>query len=312
MKIPTLIALLLLIIALTLGLATYYYHQKIQLQRKQLFQPKNSMVVNLTDNSASIFWQTDIETQGQLLYGQNKFDQTIKYDKSTNHLVSLTNLNPSSNITFKILANDFLYDNLPSFQTPAKISGQENVSNQPVFGTVVDLNLEPIDQAVVLLKVDGAQTLAGLTSNKGSFLIPLKDLRTQDLTNFFNLKDKTAASLKIIKDDQTSEIKITLPLGNAVLPPLLLGQDLDLTQFIASSSSQTAKPKLEKVGNLTEKKASPNDPLDLNSDGKINVVDISIVFQSFGKITVKTAKADINHDGTIDQKDVDLIKKALQ
>ena len=50
---------------------------------------------------------------------------------------------------------------------------------------------------------------------------------------------------------------------------------------------------------------------DLNGDGKINAADNAIILLNFGK-NPKDKKADINEDGMVDQKDLELMSQKLE
>jgi hypothetical protein len=81
-----------------------------------------------------------------------------------------------------------------------------------------------------------------------------------------------------------------------------LGQNLDLRDYTASADASL-------------KQASPTaQPLnfDVNGDGQINSADVTIVSSNIGRKKLTNPKADINLDGVVDQKDLDLIKSALK
>jgi len=140
------------------------------------------------------------------------------------------------------------------------------------------------------LEIPGASKAGSPISSAGNFIIPLANLYTEDLKSRFEIKDGTEGKLTIIKDNLISEVKIRLPQPES-FPPIILGQNSDFSQILA-------------------KKEGAKNNLDLNNDGKVNSVDLSIVILNLNKRGKNSA--DVNNDRVVDQKDIDLIKQALQ
>ncbi len=312
MRIPTLLALAMLLTAIILGVTVYSYRQEKINSNRQLFTPKNIEVVNVFENSATVAWETDNPTSGEVLFGISGLDQTSKDDRDLDnpqphliHFVTLKNLSPGTRYFFKVKSDNFLYPkDLNQFNT-ASPQIDKNKTQDPtpaLIGTVLEPSLKPIDEALVFLKVQGATRLASVTSVAGNFILPIKELRTSDLKQSFDLSKKVVADLIIVRKEISSDFKISLPLKYGLLPPLILGQSFDLSTYLATAS-----------GKLQTKESSASasqNVYDLNGDGVINSLDASLVYQNFGK-KPKNKNADFNKDGVVDQKDVDIFLKEL-
>lgn len=308
-RIPTIFGLSLLMIALILGASIYYYQQILSEQKMVLLTPKKIELTNITDSSVTITWQTDIPSRGNVIFtkdsskSQNQLDYRDKKKRQNwiTHYVTLQNLDSDSKYLYKIQVGDYTYPDSPLEFRTAQISGDkffdsQPLLNQPVRGTVVDSNFKPVDEAIVFLKISGASKLSTFVSTAGNFIIPLTDLRTEDLKNLFILKESTDATLEILRGNTQSLVDITLPLNSQSLSALQLGRNINLKEYLAISSNQVNKDSKIKF--------------DLNSDNKVNSVDLSILLDNFGK-NPKVKAADFNSDGVVDQKDIDLLQKAL-
>ncbi|MBI3485970.1 hypothetical protein HY025_03420 [Candidatus Daviesbacteria bacterium] len=300
-KIPTLLGLGLLIIAIALGIGLFEYSQQINQQSQKNFEPQDIEISNITSNQGTITWQTNIPTEGSIIFGPTKnfgFEKNDDRDKNIlssrlTHFVTLAALNPDTNYFFKIKSGDFYYPSqeLKSFHT-ATITTDSSSLTQPVLGSIVDKDFQPVDDTLVFLNIPGAAKISTFTITDGNFVLPLTNLYTPDLKSTFSLKSTTLTTLALKKGSIHSEVKVNLPLGKTQLPPVVLGQDLDLSD-------------------LANNIFTSSNSLDLNNDGVINVVDLAIIIDNLGEFpTIK--QADLNKDGTVDQADIDLIKKYLK
>ncbi len=302
--IPTILGLGLLFTAIFLGLTIFFYNQEFKRRIDRINAPKNIRVVNITDTKASVIWETSLETTGSLVWGKEKnlnfttFDDRDQSDQSTHqvHIVTLKDLSQETTYQFQIKNNNSLWP-VASFKTGQKLSLQPEtllkkgvLANKPIIGKLLDPNLEPTSEALIVLSLNEGSLQATTTSTAGNFILPLVDLRNRDLDSYFIVENSLAAQLEIYKDNRVTKAKITLPLSEN-LPPIILGQDADLTK---SSSQETIK----------------KNPVDLNSDNKINAVDLSIVIANLGKRGANLA--DLNNDQIVDQKDLDIISQALK
>lgn len=323
MKIPTLLALALLIIAISLGLGVYYLRDTRAKEQEVIATPENIQIANITSSSLSILWQTDVPTTGLVVFGKDKNLSRVKFSTITNlfskepsedstrfqqdireaqskkpqttHFVTINNLSPNSKYFYQIKSNGFRYPKIPAQVLTPNEGSLSGELNQPVRGTVITSNLQGADGALVILQIQKASLLANVTGKSGNFIIPTKDLLTEDLRGFYEIKEGTEGLLKIIMGGLKSEVKLTFAKDLPNLPPITLGQNYDLKDISASSSAE--------INIISTSKS-----FDLNGDGKINSLDRSLVIQRFGQGI--TSPADFNNDQVVDEKDLDLLREA--
>ncbi|MBI2011395.1 hypothetical protein HYS91_01370 [Candidatus Daviesbacteria bacterium] len=292
-KIPTLLGLTLLAIALGIGIILFRYHQYVTFQTKAAFEPKSIKIVNISDSSATITWNTDNLTTGKVLFGETpmlglsqKDERDLKttYPRLT-HFVTLKNLSSEKNYYFQVLNNEFSYpDQVLQFKTnPKNENPSQAKSHLAVSGSLLSQRKQLIDDALVFLKIPRHGDLATFITPLGNFIITVDNL---------NLESKTESLLIASSGNITSQVKITLSQNSKPLPPIVLGEDADFSNL----------PQLD----------NPNSSnLDINLDGSINSLDLSLVLNNIGK-QIKNPRVDINFDGKVDQKDVELIKQKLR
>jgi hypothetical protein len=312
MKIPTILGLALIITTVSLGIVLLYSQNKAAGEEKTRIEPKEIQVLNISDTQATVIWQTNSPAIGRIAYGtSSSLDNTASDNRDRTsvqehqiHFVTLRQLNPETTYYYKVLSNGHSFPSeFKSFKTAKKLA--EKLENKPIRGSVLNINLNPIDEALVFLEIDNAQEFATFTSTAGNFILPLTQLRTQDLAYPFSINSNTQAKLIIKKGNLTSEVNLTLPLpNNQLLPPLVIGQNIDLKDLITHSTTE-AKP-LDQTSSPKENK------FDLNSDNKTNSLDLAIVLDHFGQSVGNNAeeqlkKSDLNGDAKIDQKDIDLL-----
>ncbi|MDO8638343.1 MAG: fibronectin type III domain-containing protein [Candidatus Daviesbacteria bacterium] len=289
-RIPTLLGIGVLLVGLFGGVFLVSQNQLSIFQTKasKSSEPKKITLANLSGNSASIYWQTDESSPGFIEAGDSpSLGLTFNDDRDIGapqthqlHFVTLNNLTPDTTYYYKIVSgsSSFPLDNPLTFKT---LSTTETSPTPPLIGQIVDVNLQPISEALINLSIPGTSNLATITKLSGNFILPL--------TNLSNLEN-TSTTLIVFNGEKSSKINLKLPYPQTTLPQIILGQDIDLS----ASESTNSSP-------LTVK-------YDLNNDGVVNALDAGIVFGNFGK-KGKNILGDLNKDGIVDQKDIDLLNK---
>ncbi len=303
MRIPTLLALTLLIIAIILGALIYLYNDRLTQKAKAIIKPENITVLNITTSSVSVIWETKTPTTGQIAYGPNSSLGNLNLDDRDQagsqphqiHFVTIKNLSENTNYYFKVRSGLYFFPDQPStFKTAKKSTDQSKQPpdlNSPIIGQVLDPEFKPVDEALVFLKLTGAQDLVSFTSVAGNFLLPLSDIKDQNLSSNFTIPPKTEAQLIVKRGNLQSEAKVIIP-TSLVLPAIVLGQNIDLTDIKTPPTPQGKK-------------------YDLNGDNIINSLDLAIMLDNLGQ-NPKLVQADLNSDGVVDQKDVDLLKNSIR
>ncbi len=299
-RIPTLLGLGVLVVGMVAGIFLTTQKQAALFKTRAAISaaPKNITVTNISDTSASIYWQTDEDAPGFIQVGSSSsLDLTFKDDRDSGppqshrlHFVTISGLTPNTTYYYKINSGSAIY---PSGDPATfKTADSQAVSNlQPLVGTIIDSTMQPVTEALVVLSIPGAQNLATISKVSGNFILPLKEIRNTDLKQMGLPEGSTTATLTVFNSQSKSLINLQLPLSNSVLQPITLGQDLNLIPTPASPAATQNK-------------------YDLNGDGVINSLDMSILLKNFGK-NPKNKAADLNADGVVNQKDVDLLNKFI-
>lgn len=312
MKIPTLIGIA-LIIAL-LGSLGFWFLSGTDNGDAPSFIVSDLQTVNISDTAATVVWQTNLPSIGEVRYGElgnlnqksiDNRDLKNPTEKYT-HFVTLKNLKPNTQYYYKITNNSAVYsEKTQQFQT-ANIEKPDDLNFsfvRPLKGTILNTTLNPIDESLIFLEIPGAQSLATFSSTAGNFIMPLKLVLNSDLSQVFNIPQDTAATLTVRKGMLKSTVKLLISQATVNLPQITLGSDLDLSGFIQEP------PKAITIG------VGGQVNLDFNADGRINSLDLAILRGKAGSgsllNTQDQAKFDINSDGIVDQEDVSIFSRSL-
>lgn len=328
-KIPTLLGLGILLAGLVAGVFLVAQNQIFKSKASSSSFPKNIEVANISATSAVIYWQTDNSEIGFVKAGgKTNQEQLFKDDRDLKnpekhqlHFSTLTNLTPNTTYYYKIASgSDIFPAGEPlNFQT-AKTS--VILGQQPLVGTVLTTNSTPVDEALVKLEIPGASPLATVTKIAGNFVLPLTQIKTKDLASDFSLsQSQEVAKLTIFNNNLKTVINLPLPLQQLVLPTVILGQSTlpatptpsptsmpALTITATPSATPTGTRKINPSTTPTPKPAVMS--YDLNTDGVVNSMDVSIVISSIGKTPINKA-TDFNSDGVVNSKDLILINQYI-
>ncbi|MDO8577022.1 MAG: dockerin type I domain-containing protein [Candidatus Daviesbacteria bacterium] len=307
-KIPTILGLAIIILGLVSGVYLVLRDQNILSQAAPNLTPQNITFTNITESSVVISWQTSSGTTSFITFGQSSpGEQTVLDDRDTNipkpyliHYVTLKNLLPKTSYQFKIISGKVTSE-VKKFETTVPLTNQTGFT--PIIGSVLDGN-SPVQDGVVYLSVTDAATQSSLIKGGGNFLIPLSQISKVDLSDTYQLTEGALAKLTIHSDKGEANVLLKLKANSTLLPPIKLGQNIDLTipEEILQSPS-----------------ASSLDQYDLNSDEKINSTDYAILSACLGKRPnamlasgQSCTKADIDGNGVVDQKDLSLMSQKLK
>lgn len=312
MKIPTLIGVALIIALIVTGVLLYFRQQA---PVESDISVTDLKVVNISDTSAVIVWQTSKPVRSLVAYGESmsfNMEETDNRDRiepqnRITHFVTLNSLKPKTKYFFKTSNEGSLFPQTPQeFITATALPKTEEISFsfiKPIKGTVLNVNLNPVEESLIFLNIPGAQKLATFSSTAGNFVISLKSVLNKDLTEVFSIAQDTSADLVITKGNLQSQVKINISDNTVNLPPISLGNNLDLTNYVSAPITAIS------IGQNNSVK------LDFNNDNKINSLDLAILRTKSSSKTLSSAedlaKFDITRDGIIDQNDVDSFSRSL-
>ena len=303
LKIPTLLGLSIILIGIIAGVFLTLREQIFISKASPDITAKNITLSNVSDAEVTISWQTSAPTISFVTFGQtNPSEQTVLNDKDSSepenkpkthliHYVTIKNLLPKTTYQYKVITGK-IASNVDEFTTATPINKQ--VGFRPVIGSVFEGN-KPLEEGIVYLSIANA-TLQSAQVKAGNFLIPLSQIRKTDLSDSYSLNEETIGKLTIISDKGNANALFSLKTSSNPLPPIKLGSDIDLT---IKATPIPASPSAQELI-----------VYDLNGDNKINAADNALILQNFGK-KGKAIKGDLNSDGVVDKKDLDLIAKQI-
>lgn len=311
MKIPTLIGIA-LIVALIGSLGLWFYSRETPVEDK--IEVLDLQTANISGDTATIVWQTNSPAIGEVLFAETEnLSQTAPDNRDSKsplsritHFVTIKNIKPDTKYFYKIKNNNSITpEKALGFKT-SNLKPSEDLDFsflKPIKGTILNTNLNPIDESLIFLEIPGAQPLASFSSTAGNFILPLKLVLSKDETKIFNIPQDTQATISVKKGKLESRVKIVISDSTVNLPPIAIGNNLDLSNYVHAPITAISFGKESPVS------------LDFNSDGIINSLDLAILRGKAGTNSLlniqERQKFDTNSDGIVDQKDVDNFSKTL-
>ncbi len=185
-KIPVWFSILLLITVIVFFNFLFKTNYLKVSSRATIYPIRQIKITNITNNQATIFWETSEREKSHLILGENKTqlnkiyfdDREVPLDRKQRifHIVLLNNLEAEKEYYFKIITEKGVYGDLEgkpfSFKTAdnkAKI-----VLSPPIYGRIVDLRNQGLTNAIVLLYKNNDLLAITYTKEKGDWLVILK------------------------------------------------------------------------------------------------------------------------------------------
>jgi len=294
-RIPTILGLGVIVFGIVAGVFLAVKEQTFISSAYPNVNAQNITLSNISDNSVTISWQTQTPVVSFITFGQkDPSEVTALDDRDLNptpsgpkahllHYVTIKNLFPKTTYQYKIISGK-VSSEISKFETAAPLPTQNGL--RPVIGSVLEED-KPLDEGVVYLSLSDATTQSAPVKTAGNFLIPLSQIRKSDLSGSLPLSKDTTLKLTVLSPKGEASALFKLGDSNNGLPPIRLGENLDLT---------TKNMDLDKY--------------DLNEDGKINAADNAVILLNFGP-NPENKRADLNGDNVVDQKDLSLISKQI-
>lgn len=245
-KVPTLLALFLLI--LLIGGISIASERLLRTSTTASgsIQPNNVTVTNATDVSLTVVWTTQSPATGVVeLKGPDGKKQVFFDERDTNgksvkkylaHSATGRNLSPDTPYTITILTNGKTFqDNTSSANRTAPTLPLPTTGLGPAYGTVFTADNQPAEGALVRITVEGSQTLSTLVTQSGSWMIPLNLIRTNDGTRYLTTANRMTEQLTVMFDGQETTA-ITDTLNDSPVPMMILGKSYDFRKQQAKNA----------------------------------------------------------------------------
>ena len=247
-KIPTIIGLFLLVLGLTAGVLLVRNQNIFRLGAAAEFAPKDVRISNITDSSLTISWITDKETSGFVKWGKSatSLDKTeldeLK-DQGFTHLLTLRGLTPQTTYFFKINSGGEDFDNNGiAWQVTNGATLEIPSKTNLVSGSVLTSTGEPAKNALLYLTVGGGSLLSTITSDSGSWVIPLSQARAQDLSSYIVIDEKnTLIEISVNAGLEGVASAQIYPQSARPVPSIILGNTHDFKNLPPSEVSGIPK-----------------------------------------------------------------------
>ncbi|MFH1863882.1 MAG: fibronectin type III domain-containing protein [bacterium] len=250
-KIPTIMGMLILIVSLALGVSLVSYKQVFRIGASGELSPKDVRISNISDSSVTVSWITDKATTGVVKYGSgessaNSIAKEETGAESLTHMSKLTGLKTDTTYFFEIVSGGKNFDNngvLWQIRTAPSIPDPKR--NIIISGNILTPTGNPAKNAIVYISVSGS-LLSTLTSQNGSWLIPISYARTVNLSSYVDI-DPSATLLEITAQAGQSEIATAqiYPQSANPTPAMILGQVYDFKNIPPSETSNLPGSSLE-------------------------------------------------------------------
>lgn len=214
--------------------------------------PKNVQISNLTDNSFTLSFTTDVSSIGTVSYGTDPSAVNIALDDRDQqasgsseyqvHFITVKNLAPATKYYYVVDSGSQKLDNNGN---PFEITTDAPLTNPPdnqvtVAGTVAQSDGSFPTEGIVYVSTQNSQQLATLINPDGSYQLSLGQMRDGTATTAATLTPDTLLQLQALTSTQNSTVKLLESQAGQV-PKIVLPQSYDFTLGSTDQGSGSAE-----------------------------------------------------------------------
>lgn len=241
--IPTILALFILLLGIIAGVVLIKSGFGISTKAKLEITPKQVKITNISENSFTVSWVTDEQTNCFLKYGtkgeisftasDERDELSGKQENFFTHYVTPKNLKPATDYFFKINCGGKLFDNNGQpYQVKTASSPQGAMPpNDIAYGVVLKQDGSSAAGVIVYLSLANAAPLSSLTKASGSWVIPLNFARSPDLSSWA-VYDREASIEEIFVQGgpEGTATAVAVTKYDSPMPAITLGGNFDFRQ----------------------------------------------------------------------------------
>ncbi len=279
LKLPTILGVIVLVFGVVAGVFLINSRQVFKIGASVASVPKNVRVSNITDNSATVTWTTDIDSKGFVKWGKSELllgKVTLEDDSQASivHSANIIGIKTGSSFYFKINSDSKDYDNQGiAWQATTSNTKINSNSNQVASGTVLNSDGSTPARAIVYLTINGGVASA-LTSTEGNFVIPLS-------TYFETIVDTSPIEITVQGGTKGTTTAVIYPKTIKFIPTMILGRSYDFRSAEINNSNQQPESSLT-IPEAVE--ASSRFEITRNTEEKETVSTLSIESIDEGEI----------------------------
>lgn len=222
--------------------------------------PQQVQVTNISETSFTVTYRTDSPVLGSVNYGTDKTLGKIAFDdrdKVTNktaehylHHITISNLTPGTKYVYEIVSGDATYKNNDvayDVMTAPKLTTSSGNNTKVVKGNVtLEDGSIPIE-GIAQVATDTSQTFTVLLKQDGSYEIPLRLLRSNNLSTWETITDTTKLHVTVANPTQQATADLLASQSDPA-PPMILSKNYDFlidTSDQSTQSSGSAVPEVD-------------------------------------------------------------------
>ncbi len=261
-RIPTLLALLILFTGI--GSAVYFDQSSKTLFSKaeESAIPLDVHFTNISQSSMTVSWLTSKATTGIIEVASLNQDKRTFLDDldsdnvsrtHTTHYISLSNLTENTLYQIKIISGSDCRNpaSCPINQQKTSVKMDAGSVLPPAHGTIKSADGNAVERAIVYLIVGKSLPLSGRTDSFGNYVIPLNNLRSQDLLSRPEIADNDIVQINAFRtpNEQTSAvIDVKSIRQNLTIPDMNLGNSYNFIDLISKKDLLSKSNKLNILG----------------------------------------------------------------
>lgn len=249
-RIPTIIGILLLVVLIS-GIA-FFVERVFRTETKASGsrEPKQIRITNISDTAYTVSWTTELPTTGTLLVATKGKSNKVYFDERDHtgnlgeyhaHSITVRDVLADSDYTVTplingkphILADKPIPIHIPS-SLPINTGGLE-----PAYGVVQNEDGTAATDVLLYMTIEGGQELSALTKPSGSWIIPLNQTRTADLTSYLPVIERMNETIQLYSGTNQSVVS-TDSLNDSPVPEIQMGKDFDFKRQQAKKAANSA------------------------------------------------------------------------
>lgn len=246
-KIPTVLALFLLLAGVGAAVFLDKSSPSLTLRASKSIQPEEVHFSNINESSFTVSWITTVPSIGSVLVNRDEQKFTFLDDLDsdniprprTTHYITVKNLNESATYSVKVISgNQNCSSNLscPTYTQQTAVRLDSALSLPPAHGTIFVNDDKPAEGAIVYLTIGKSAPLSSRVDSSGLWVIPLTNLRNQDLLSRPIISDNDIVQITAqLSPDEvaTAVVDIRSIRQNLTIPKIILGNSYNFIDLIS-------------------------------------------------------------------------------
>lgn len=246
-KIPTVLALFLLLAGVGAAVILDKSSPSLTLRAGKSIQPEEVHFSNINEGSFTVSWITTVPSIGSVLVNHDEQKFTFLDDLDSDniprpritHYITVKNLNESTTYSVKIISgNQNCSGNLscPTYTQQTAVRLDSALSLPPAHGTIFANNDKPAETTVVYLTIGKSAPLSSRVDSSGLWVIPLTNLRNQDLLSrpITSDNDIVQITAQLSPDEvATAVVDVKSIRQNLKIPKIILGNSYNFIDLIS-------------------------------------------------------------------------------